>query len=105
MGFLSGSVGKNPPANAGEREDTDLISELRSSPGDRNGNPFQCSCRENSVERESWWATYRTWGCKESDTTELLNNNRFFILLALSTNIRVSDLILNLKSIEKSYII
>ena len=79
MGFLSGSVVKNPPANAGDREDADLILELRRSPGKGNGNPFQYSCLENSMERESWWATYSTWGRKESDMTELLNNNnRFF---------------------------
>ena len=79
MGFLSGSVVENPPANAGDREDADLILELRRSPGKGNGNPFQYSCLENSMERESWWATYSTWGRKESDMTELLNNNnRFF---------------------------
>ena len=27
-----------------------------------NGNPLQCSCLENSMNREAWWA-YSTWGC------------------------------------------
>ena len=36
-GFLSGSVVKNPPANAG---DMDLIPGLGSSPGEGNDNPL-----------------------------------------------------------------
>ena len=28
-----------------------------SSPGEGNGNLFQCSCMENSMDREGWWAT------------------------------------------------
>ena len=27
------------------------------SPGDRNGNPLQCSCLENPMNRGAWWAT------------------------------------------------
>ena len=27
------------------------------SPGERNGNPVQDSCLENSMDREAWWAT------------------------------------------------
>ena len=27
------------------------------SPGEGNGNLFQCSCMENSMDREAWWAT------------------------------------------------
>ena len=34
-----------------------------------NGNPFQYSCQENSMDRGPWWATYSPWGRKESDTT------------------------------------
>ena len=26
-------------------------------PGERNGNPLQYSCLENSMDRKSWWAT------------------------------------------------
>ena len=33
-----------------------------------NGNPFQYSCLENSMDRGAWWASL--WGCKESDMTE-----------------------------------
>ena len=51
MGFPGGSVVKNPPANAGDAKDADLISWLGRSPGEGNGNPLQCSCLKNSMDR------------------------------------------------------
>ena len=48
LGFPSGSVVKNPPANAG---DTGLISGSGRSPGEGNGSPLQYSCLENSMDR------------------------------------------------------
>ena len=42
-GFPSGSVVKNPSANA---EDSGLIPGLGRSPGEGNSNPFQHSCLE-----------------------------------------------------------
>ena len=53
MGFLGGSVVKNPPANAG---DTGLIPGLGRSPGEGNGYPLQYSCLENSMDRGGCWA-------------------------------------------------
>ena len=53
-GFLGGSVVKNPPANAG---DAGSIPGSGRPPGGGNGNPFQCSCLENSLDREAWLAT------------------------------------------------
>ena len=48
---------KNPPANAGDVRDIDLIPGLgRSSEGGR-GNPLQYSCPENPLDREAWQAT------------------------------------------------
>ena len=44
---------KNLAANAG---DTGLIPELGRFLGIVNGNPFQYSCLENSIDREVWWA-------------------------------------------------
>ena len=53
-GLPRGSVVRNPLANA---EDVDLIPGSGRSPGVRNGNPLQCSCLENSMDRGAWWAT------------------------------------------------
>ena len=47
---------KNLPANARDTKDTGSIPELGRSPGVRNGNPFQYSCLENSMDRGVWWA-------------------------------------------------
>jgi len=49
-------VVKNPPANAGEERDADLIPGSGGSPGVGNGNPLQYSCLENSMDRGDWWA-------------------------------------------------
>ena len=37
--------------------DLGSMSEWGRSPGERNGNPLQYSCLENSMDREAWWAT------------------------------------------------
>ena len=62
---------KTPPANAGG-----IGSILGSgrSPGERNGNPLQCSCLGNPRDRGAWWATV-CGVTKESDVTQQLNNN------------------------------
>ena len=54
MAFPGGSVVKNLPASVG---DVGLISRLGRSPGEGNGNLFQCSCLGNSMDRGTWWAT------------------------------------------------
>ena len=43
-------------------------------PGERNGNPLQYSCLGNLMDRGVWRAKVHGIG-KESDTTELFNNN------------------------------
>ena len=43
-GFPGDTVVKNPPANAGDARDMDLIPGLGRSPGGGNGNPLQYSC-------------------------------------------------------------
>ena len=50
-------MGKNLPANAGDRRDLDLIPGSGRSPGEGNGNPLQYSCLENPVDRRAWWAS------------------------------------------------
>ena len=48
---------KNPPENAGDAIDSDLIPGLGKSPEEGNHNPLQYSCLENPIDRESWQAT------------------------------------------------
>ena len=67
-GFPGGAAVKNPPANAGDSRDTDLIPELGRSPGGGNGNPVQYSCWEIPWTEEL--AGNGPWGHKGSDTTE-----------------------------------
>ena len=64
-GFPGGSVGKNPPANAG---DAGLIPGLGRLPGEGNGKPLQYSCLENPMDRGAWWAIVHGV-TKESDLT------------------------------------
>ena len=47
---------KNPPANAGDIRDLDLILGSGRSPGLGHGNPLQYSCLENPMERGAWQA-------------------------------------------------
>ena len=53
LGFPGGSVVKNLSANAG---DMSLIPGLGRSRGEGNGNPLQCSCLGNPMDRGAWWA-------------------------------------------------
>ena len=65
--FPGGLLIKNPPANVGGAG-------LGRSPVEGNGNPFQCSCLGNPMDRGAWW-DYRPPSTEELDTTEPLNNN------------------------------
>ena len=57
MGFPGGLVGKEPACNAGDAGDVGLIPGLGRSPGGGHGNPLQCSCLENPMDRGAWQAT------------------------------------------------
>ena len=48
VGFLGGSVVKNPPANT---EDTGSNAGSGRGPGEGNGNPLQYSCPGNPMDR------------------------------------------------------
>ena len=52
-----GAVVKNLPANAGDTGDSGLIPGSGRSPGGGHGNPLQCSCLGNPMDRRAWWAT------------------------------------------------
>ena len=64
-GFPSSSVGKESACSAG---DPGLIPRSGRSPGEGNGNPFQYSCLENSMDRGAATGCC-TWSRKESDKT------------------------------------
>ena len=51
VGFPGSSVVKNLPANAGDISDVSPIPGSGRSPGERHGNPFQCPCLENPMDR------------------------------------------------------
>ena len=50
-------VVKNLPANVGNVKDEGSIPGLGRLPAGGNGNPFQCSYLENSMDRGAWRAT------------------------------------------------
>jgi len=57
---------KNTPASAGDIRDLGLIPGSERSPGGGHGDPLQCSCLENPMDRGAWRATghgvtSRTW--------------------------------------------
>ena len=62
---------KNPPASAG---DVGSIPGPGRSPGEGNGNPTPVFLPGKSHGKRSP-AGYNSWGCKESDTIEQINNN------------------------------
>ena len=57
---------KNPPANAKDIREAGLIPGLGGSPGGGHGNPLQCYCLENLMDRGAWRATVH--GVTESQT-------------------------------------
>ena len=48
---------KNPPANAGDVRDLDLIPGSGRAPGEGNGNPLQYFCLKNPMGRRAWRTT------------------------------------------------
>ena len=65
-GFQGDTVVNNLPANTPDARDTGLIPGSERSLGRGNGNPFQYSCLENSMDRGAWWATVQ--GVTKSQT-------------------------------------
>ena len=73
LGFPGGSDGKQSAWNAG---DGSWIPGLRRSPGEGSDNPLQCSCLENSMDREAWQTTVH--GFTESDTAKWLTHTHTY---------------------------
>ena len=81
LGFPGGLVvkkKKKKKKTLASTGDTASIPGSGRSPGVGNGNPLQYSCLEKS-HGQSCLAGSSPWGCKESDTTERLNNKTVFI--------------------------
>ena len=66
---------KHLPTNAGDIRDAGWIPGLGKYPGAGNGNPLQCSCLENPMDRKAWWTTVQ--GVTMSQTQ--LNNSHTHI--------------------------
>ena len=66
MGVPGGAVVRNLPASLG---DTCSIPGSGGFPGEGNGNPLQCSCLENPMDRGAWGAMVHGL-TKESDVAE-----------------------------------
>ena len=75
LGFPGGSDGKESTHNIGN---LGSIPGLGRSPGGGHGNPLHYSCLENPHGQRSL-AAYNPWGCKQQDTTELLNTHFYEI--------------------------
>ena len=58
-------IQKNAPANSGATRDIDSVPGLGRSPGGGNGNPLQCSCLENSMDRGAWQVTVHEIAVKQ----------------------------------------
>ena len=59
MSFPGGANEAPSPAGKGEIRDLGLIPGPGRSPGEGNGNPLQCSCLADPIDRGAWWATVR----------------------------------------------
>ena len=81
--FPSGLMVKNLPANAGYARDRGSIIGLGRSLGIGNGNLFQQSLLENSMDRRPWWATVLR-GVTESDMIEWLSTQIIWHLFLIS---------------------
>ena len=77
-GFPGSSAVKNLPASAGDPGDMGSIPESGRSPRGGNGNSLQYACLGDPKDRgtgQRRLVGHSSWGCKELDTTQRLNND------------------------------
>ena len=76
---------KNPPANGGDVRDEGSIPGSGKYPGGRYGNPLQCSCLENPMDRGAWQATVHrvTKSWTRLKTFSRKNNKRLLVEVIL----------------------
>ena len=67
MGFPGGASGKEPTCQCRRCKRRGFDSWVGKIPGGGHGNPLQCSCLKNPLDRGAWWATVHR--VAESDTT------------------------------------
>ena len=87
-------VVKNPPANAGDIRDESSIPRSRRSSGGGHSNPLKCSCLENPMDREAWWATVhevaKSWTrLKQLSSTHILSMDTGFTGVQISLRVSV----------------
>ena len=56
-GIPGGASGEEPTVNAGDIREAGSIPGSGRSPGEGHGNPLQCSCLENVMDRGAWQIT------------------------------------------------
>ena len=78
---------KNLPANAGDLRNMESIPALGRYPGEGHGNPLQCSCLKNPIDRGGWGTTVH-WVTKRYNLSDLAQTHihfeRFLILSILN---------------------
>ena len=71
---------KNPPANAGDIREAGLIPGSGRS-GGGHGNPLQCYCLQNPMDREAWQATVHTVKKSWTQLKQLSTHARGYIYI------------------------
>ena len=98
-GIPGGSVVKNPPSSVRDTGYVGLIPGLGLSPGGGHSNPLQCSCLDNPMDREAWWAivhrvakSWSDWACMHTLTAHSLwHFIKFFQSTKWINSVTVSD--------------
>ena len=78
---------KNPPANAGDIRDADLILGSGRSLGGRHGNPLQYSCLENPIDSGAWGIVHSI--TKSLTWLKWLSTHMFNLINTLSTRLTI----------------